>query len=278
MKISVLGLGIIGQVWARNLMADGVSVTGWNRTPKDFPGAVLAADDAIEGADFIFIVVADPPAVSQVLDHIAPRLVPGQTVIQSSTISAQWTLRFAERVMETGARFLEAPFTGSKPAAEKRQTVFYVGGDSDLLEAATPVLKPLSKAILHIGPLGSASTIKLAMNMNIAMVMQALSESLAFARQQGIPDDTYFNALSLNVSKSGLVDLKEPVLRKGDFSPQFSLKHMHKDLGLAIADAENFELPQLKNLKAIYQRGMDAGYGDEDFSVLMRLLEKSPLS
>ena len=193
MKISVLGLGIIGSVWAKNLLEDGHEVRSWNRTPKDFPGFHPSVGNAIEGADAIIIVVADPAAVQSVLDQIISKLQPGQLVIQSSTISAEWTLEFARQVGETGAAFLEAPFTGSKPAAEQRQTVFYLGGDPDVVEQSRPVLEPLSNTIQHIGPLGSASTLKLAMNLNLANMAQALCESITLCRAAGISDDTYFS-------------------------------------------------------------------------------------
>jgi 3-hydroxyisobutyrate dehydrogenase-like beta-hydroxyacid dehydrogenase len=185
MNVSVLGLGIIGSAWAKNLIADGHMVRCWNRTPKDFPNFHASIQDAVVGAEVIFIIVADPPAVQSVLDEILPTLGPRQLVIQSSTISAKWTRIFAEEVSKTGAWFLEAPFTGSKPAAEKRQTVFYLGGDPAVIEMARPILKPLSSTILHIGPLGSASSLKLAMNLNIAGVAQTLCESLALCAEPG---------------------------------------------------------------------------------------------
>ena len=237
MNISVLGLGIIGSAWAKNLIADGHQVRCWNRTPKDFPNFHGSILEAVQGAEMIFVVVADPPAVQSVLDQITPGLKPGQLLIQSSIISAKWTLQFAAQVHTTGALFLEAPFTGSKPAAEKRQTVFYLGGGAAVVEKAQPVLKSLSSAMVHIGPLGTASTLKLAMNLNLANMAQALCESLALARAAGISDDTYFKALSINAGRSGLSDLKEPKLRAHDYTPQFSLKHMGKDLRLALETA-----------------------------------------
>jgi len=272
-SVSILGLGIIGQAWAKNLQADGISTQVWNRTPKDFPGFVPDLVEAIATSDLIILVVADPAAVASILDQITPYLNARHLLVQSSTISSQWTKTFAKQVESTGAKFLEAPFTGSKLAAEARQTVFYVGGEKIVVELAEPILKKLSKAILHIGPLGSASSLKLAMNMNIAMVMQSLTESLAFARKAGISDEIFFEALKMNVSRSGVSDLKEPLLRENKFSPQFSLKHMNKDLGLALGDSKAFSLPQLEALKAIYNRGMELGMGDEDFSGLIRLLE-----
>src|SRR3989337_2831486 len=95
MNMSVLGLGIIGSAWAKNLIADGHAVRCWNRTPKDFPNYHASIQEAVDGVEVIFIVVADPPAVQSVLDQIKPKLGPGVLVIQSSTISANWTLRFA---------------------------------------------------------------------------------------------------------------------------------------------------------------------------------------
>ncbi|MBF0559180.1 MAG: NAD(P)-dependent oxidoreductase [Nitrospirae bacterium] len=276
MKISVLGLGIIGSAWARNLISDGHAVRCWNRTPKDFPNFHASIQEAVEGAEVIFIVVSDPPAVQSVLDKIKPMLGSGVLVIQSSTISAKWTLLFAEQVQSTGALFLEAPFTGSKLAAEKRQTVYYLGGEPAVVEKARPILEPLSGAIIHIGPLGSASSLKLAMNLNIAGVTHALCESLALCRAAGIPDEVYFNALARNVSRSGVSDLKEGKLRQRDYAPQFSLKNMEKDLRLALDTAADLSvsLELTERLKKIYDQGMSAGWADDDFIVLMRLLDK----
>ena len=272
-SVSILGLGIIGIEWAKNLAADGVPLKTWNRTPKpEAPGFTADAADAVHGAELIVIVVADPPAVEQVLARILPALRPGQIVAQASTVSAAWNLAFAAQVERTGAKFLEIPFTGSKPAAVARQTVFYVGGDEEISARAEPVLARISQTRIHIGPLGSAASLKLAMNMNIAMVLEGLCESLTFARAAGIPDAKYFEALKVNAARSPMADLKEPKLRANDYAPQFSLKHMDKDLRLALESAGGLALPQLRALKAQYDAGMAKGLGDEDFSVLMKLL------
>ena len=278
MKIAVLGLGIIGSAWAKNLIADGHDVRCWNRTPKDFPRFHASIQEAVDGAEAIFIVVADPPAVQSVLNQIQSKLGPGVSVIQSSTVSAHWTRRFAEQVQRTGAWFLEAPFTGSKIAAEQRQTVYYLGGKPEAVEKARPILEPISSAILHIGPLGSASTLKLAMNLNIAGVAQSLCESLALCRAAGIPDEVYFGALGRNVSRSGVSDFKGPKLLERNYTPQFSLKHMAKDLRLTMETATDLSvsLEQTEHLKNIYDRGMDAGWAEDDFIGLVRLLDKKP--
>ena len=276
MKISILGLGIIGSAWAKNLISDGHAVRCWNRTPKDFPNFHASIQEAIEGAEVIFIIVSDPQAVQSVMDKIQSKLSRGVLVIQSSTISAKWTRLFAEQAQRTGALFLEAPFTGSKLAAEQRQTVYYLGGEPEVVEKARPILEPISSALLHIGPLGSASSLKLAMNLNIAGVAQTLCESLSLCRAAGIPDEIYFKALARNASHSGVSDLKEPKLRQRDYAPQFSLKNMDKDLRLTLETAIDLSvsLELTEHLKKIYDEGMSAGWADDDFIGLMRLIDK----
>jgi 3-hydroxyisobutyrate dehydrogenase-like beta-hydroxyacid dehydrogenase len=276
MKIAVLGLGIIGSAWAKNLIADEHEVRCWNRTPKDFPNFTPSIQEAVAGAEAIFVLVSDPAAVQSVLEQIVPELRPGQLVIQSSTISAEWTVKFDKMVRGAGALFLEAPFTGGKLAAEKRQTVYYLGGDLDVVERARPILKSIAGAIQHIGPLGTASSLKLAMNLNIAGVAQTLCESLILCRAAGISDETYFQALSRNSSRSGTADQKEPKLRQRDYSPQFSLKHMGKDLRLALEKAASFSLalPQTAHLKQTYDQGINAGWKEDDFIGLIRYFER----
>jgi 3-hydroxyisobutyrate dehydrogenase-like beta-hydroxyacid dehydrogenase len=256
-RITVLGLGIIGGAWAKNLHDDGLNVRAWNRSPKSVDYFEDDLASAVHDAEMIVIVVADPPAVESILDVIVPLLKPGQLVAQSSTISAE---------------FLEAPFTGSKPAAEARKTVFYLGGEEAVVEQARPVLQRLASAILHIGPLGSASSLKLAMNLNLALASEALSESLTLARSAGIPDEKFFAALHLNVARSGFSDLKEPKFRSGDYSPQFSLKHMDKDMRLALETAGKLDLPCVKTLKALYAKGIERKMGDDDFIGVIRVL------
>jgi 3-hydroxyisobutyrate dehydrogenase-like beta-hydroxyacid dehydrogenase len=176
-----------------------------------------------------------------------------------------------DRVRATGAMYVESPFTGSKPAAESGTVVFFMGGDSASLDAVEPILALVSETRFRLPMVRQASAFKLAMNLNIAGQMQALSESLTFARQAGIDDDFFFQALAKNVSYSGLARLKEGKLRSGDFAPQFSIKHMHKDMRLAEA-AGGITLPVLETVRRCLARAEAQGMGDDDFSSLIRLL------
>lgn len=272
--IGVIGLGIIGGTWARHYAAAGVLAGAWNRTPQpDFPQWKATPEAVADAADVVQIVVADPPAVESILDRILPALGRGKTVIQSSTIDPASSTKFAASVTARGARYLEAPFTGSKPAAEQRQTVYYLGGDADLIAELEPLLVLVSAVRLHIGTREQAATVKLAMNLNISAHMEGLCEALALARRAGVNDEVFFGALAKNVSYSGVTKLKEPKLRAGDFSPQFSVKHMHKDMRLASTMAEDQNLPVLAAVRDRLAAAEKAGWADEDFSAVMKLLK-----
>lgn len=272
-NIGIIGLGIIGGTWAKNYAASGKLAGTWNRTPqpsapawKDSPEAVARAADVIQ------IVVADPAAVESVLTRILPELGAGKVVVQSSTIDADSSAKFAAQVQARGARYLAAPFTGSKLAAEQRQTVFYLGGDAGLIAEVEPLLSLISSHRFVIGTNEQACTLKLAMNLNIAAQMQALAEALTLSRRSGITDDVFFSALAQNASYSGLAKLKEPKLKAGDFSPQFSVKHMHKDMRLASRSAACDDFSILDAVRETLKTAESRGMGDDDFSVLIKVV------
>ncbi|HAT09784.1 MAG TPA: NAD(P)-dependent oxidoreductase [Planctomycetes bacterium] len=271
MNIALYGLGIIGSVWARNLAADGHQVRAWNRTPKpDHPCFCADARSAAQGAQLVAIVVADGPAVMQVLDAVLPVLAPGTVVANHATIGVDEVRAVQARVRAAGCRFLDMPFTGSKIAAEQRQTVYFVGDDDGSLTAVETVYAGISKARLPLGAVGSAMAVKLALNLMIATSYQSLAEGLRLARSAGIADTDFFRCLDLNIAKSGLADLKKPKLLAADWSPQFSVKHLNKDLrhALRLAAASGVSLPQAAQLQAAYAAAEADGLGEADFSVM----------
>ncbi|MDF9833865.1 3-hydroxyisobutyrate dehydrogenase-like beta-hydroxyacid dehydrogenase [Ereboglobus sp. PH5-5] len=273
-SIGVIGLGIIGGVWARHYNDAGVLAGAWNRTPQpDFPRWMPSALDVAKTADVVQIVVADPPAVKGILDAILPALGAGKIVIQSSTIDPASSEEFKKLVEGAGARYLEAPFTGSKPAAEQKKSVYYLGGDAALIAEVEPLLSLVSEFRYTIGTNVQATTLKLAMNLNIAGQMQALAETLTMVRKVSVPDDLFFKVIRQNVSYSGVTALKEPKLRSGDFSPQFSVKHMLKDMRLASRTEGCDDFPVLDTVRECLFHADQAGYSNEDFSALIKLLK-----
>ena len=272
-RVGILGLGIIGGIWSRHYAAAGVLAGTWNRTQQPEAPAWCESPEAVaSAADVVQIVLADPAAVRGVLARVLPVLGPGKVVVQSSTIDPAASEEFRARVTAVGARYLEAPFTGSKPAAEQRQTVFYLGGDAELAAELEPLLALVSATRLHIGDHRQAAALKLAMNLNIAVQMQGLIEARALAASAGIGDEIFYGALAKNVAYSGLVKLKEPKLRAGDYAPQFSIKHLHKDLRLASLAAGCAELPALDAVREQLKMAEARGFGDEDFIALNKVL------
>jgi 3-hydroxyisobutyrate dehydrogenase len=271
--IGILGLGIIGRAWARRYAAAGVLAGTWNRTPQaDAPSALPTPEAVVAAAEAVQIVVADPPAVESLLQRILPALGPGKTVIQSSTIDPVSAAKFSALVRRCGAGYVEAPFTGSKPAAEAGKTVFFMGGDAATVGSVEPLLVHISETRFTFATVEQAASIKLAMNLNLAGQMEALAESLTFARRAGIADEAFFAVIAKNIAYSGLTKLKEPKLRAGEFSPQFSVKHMHKDMRLADATADGSSYPLLKTVRGCLASAEARGHGDDDFSSLIRML------
>lgn len=274
-KIGVLGLGIIGGIWARHYHDAGALAGAWNRTPQpDFPQWTDTPAAVAEASDYIQIVVADPPAVQGILDQILPVLGPGKTIIQSSTIDPDSSDTFRNAVLATGARYLEAPFTGSKPAAQGKMSVYYLGGDEALCAEVDATLALGSAHRIRIGDNRQACTLKLAMNLRVSVQMQGLAESFIMCRRAGVTDDVYFNAVERNITASGLDKLKEPQLRKRDYDPLFSIKHMHKDMRLASGMATTGDLELLKTIYERLGAALEAGYGDLDFAALFKLVDE----
>ena len=273
MKIGVIGLGLIGSVYARNYAAAGQLAGTWNRTPQPAAPAWMDTPEAVAAAaDVIQLVVADPPAVAAVLARIAPQLGPGKVVVQSSTIDPASSTRFVALVAARGARYLEAPFTGGKLAAEAKKTVFYLGGDRSLMAEVDPLLALTSEHRLAIGTIEQAASVKLAMNLILAVQMEGMCEALTLARRADISDDVFFEVFSKNSGYSGLAKMKEPKLRAGDFAPQFSVKHMLKDLRLASQMDGGGDLPALGTVRDCLARAGLAGWADEDYTAILKLL------
>ncbi len=274
MRIAVLGLGIIGSIWARHLHTDGHQVLAWNRTPKpDQPGWIADAVEAVVGAELVLVVVADGPAVLELLRRIGPRLAPGAIIAQHSTIGVDETAEAERLAIAAGARFLDMPFTGSKPAAEQRQNVFFVGGDPAVHAGIRAVYDRLGKAQIPAGPVGRGMAMKLSFNLLIAGLNQTMCEAQELARRAGIAPEAWFAALDVNVAKSGLADLKRPKWLAADWSPQFSVKHLAKDVRLArrLAAANGLDLPQAATTDATLTRAETGGLADADFSALLSL-------
>ncbi|MDQ2869006.1 MAG: NAD(P)-dependent oxidoreductase [Verrucomicrobiota bacterium] len=272
-NIGVIGLGIIGRRIADHLRHRGHSVFVWNRTPRAVPGFVGSALELAQMCELIQIFVADDDALMRTLQMVVQALTPRHLVLVHSTVSPD-TVRQAQALIERrGARMVEAPFTGSKLAAEKGQLVYYVAGEAAALQEARPILEASSKAIVEIGSeIGQAAIIKVATNMVTAAAVQSAAEAMAIVRNSGIGLDKFADALKHNASYSPTLEMKMPRIIAEDFEPHFSVKHMLKDMQIANRLGRGFDL-DLTVAGATRDRLLDEarqGRGDADFSSIAR--------
>ena len=271
-NVGVIGLGIIGQRVADNLRQRGFHVFVWNRTPRAVPNFVGSPAEVAELCDFLQIFVSDDEALLQTVQRITRDLSPNHIVMAHCTVSPDTMRAAAEIVEKRGARFLDAPFTGSKTAAEKGQLVYYVGGDEAALRQARPVLEASSKEIIEMGKVGDATTIKVATNMVTAASVQAAAEALALISKSGLPVEKFADAMRNNGSNSPTLDMKLPMMMEGNFEAHFSVKHMLKDVVIAtrLARAFGMEFGATDASRHGLTEEMRQGRGDDDYSSLFR--------
>lgn len=276
-SVGVIGLGIIGSRVSAALRSSGHSVSVWSRSPRPEPNFLPSAREVAESADILQVFVSDGSALIEVLNAIQGALGPSHIVMNHATISPAETMEAARMVADRGASFLDAPFTGSRDAAAMGQITYYIGGDEDVLARACPVLEASAKAVLHLGPIGSATWIKLATNMISAAQVEALAEALALLDRGGVPLEGLLEALRHNVATSGVISAKLPQMLAGDFAPRFSVKNMLKDLQIALRvakeDAEGqggIDLPVTASTAGALMGAVQAGWSEDDFASLAR--------
>jgi 3-hydroxyisobutyrate dehydrogenase-like beta-hydroxyacid dehydrogenase len=282
MKVAFLGLGIMGRPMATNLVKAGHEVAVWNRTSgKELEGARLAASpaDAARGAEVVWMCVADTKAVENVLfgpQGVEESLAEGMTIVDSSTISPSATRRFAERVGARGVQYVDAPMTGSKAAAESGTLIFIVGGAEPAIESLKPLFAAMGKVFFRVGETGKGQAAKLAMNLQIALIYEGFAEGLTLATKLGVPAETLLPLIQASMVRSGVVEYKAPFVLKRDFTPNFPLRLMHKDIHLTLEAAKEVrvKLPGLETVEEMYELATEDGNENLDYAATITLLEK----
>jgi 3-hydroxyisobutyrate dehydrogenase-like beta-hydroxyacid dehydrogenase len=281
MRVAFLGLGIMGQRMAANLVKAGHEVTVWNRTPRQVEGARLAATpaDAAGGAEVVWMCVSDTAAVEQILfgpNGVESVLASGMIVVDSSTISPSATLHFAERVRAKGADYADAPVTGSKVGAAEGALVFIVGANEELTARLQPLFSAMGKTVIRAGDTGKGQAAKIAMNLQIALIYEGFAEGLTLATKLGVAPERLLELIRASMVRSGVVEYKAPFVLRRDFTPNFPLRLMHKDIHLMLDAAKEarVKLPALETVDEIYEVATEEGFGDLDYAATLELLEK----
>ncbi|NUO94275.1 MAG: DUF4286 family protein [Gemmatimonadaceae bacterium] len=286
-RVALLGLGRMGHPMAARLIAAGIPVTVWNRTPAR--GADLVAQgaraartpsDAVYDAEIVVTMLADPAAIEQVFaapDGVLKTLRRSALVIDCSTVGPAVARIAAEQCATRGAAYVDAPVLGSVPAAEEGTLTILVGGAPADVERARAVLAHLGKTIVHTGAVGSASALKLVMNLLTAGQTELMAEAFLLAERAGLSQQVVMEALSGSVFNSTFVGYKAPQLMERRFTPLFTTALLVKDLDLALelARTHGLALPGVRTVRATYGESAAGGRRDDDFSAVIASLEQS---
>jgi 2-hydroxy-3-oxopropionate reductase len=281
-KIGFIGLGLMGRPMAMNLLKAGHALTVWNRTAARADelvaaGAMLAKNpkEVAEASEVLITIVSDPPALESVLwgqNGALGALKAGTIYVDSSTISPALVKKISGACQEQGVRFLDAPVTGGDWGAREGNLVFMIGGDTAAFKEAEPVLAVMGKKFFHLGPNGAGQTIKLAMNAILALEVGAVAEAIGLVTKAGLAGERLLEVLQASMGRSGLLDLKTPLMLKGDFKPSFPLRLMHKDLGLALdlANQLGVALPTTAAVREVYNHVKGETKEDLDYSAVVK--------
>lgn len=285
MRVGFLGLGIMGEPMAANLVRHGVDLTVWNRSDAAADritrlGGVRATTplQVVAECDVTIEMLATESAIEQVLEpgtNRFARAVRGRGLVHMSTTSPVYSSRLAERVAAAGGWYVEAPVSGSRTPARDGHLVAMVAGDDDRLDAIEPVLTAMCRSTLRCGRPPAATTMKLAVNTYLLPVVTALAEAWHFAERSGLDLEVFARAIREGQMSSPIAGVKLDRLLGGDFSPQAAVLDVLKN-GDLIADAARaggIAVPILQGSRELFAEAVAAGFGGLDMVGVLRAIE-----
>ena len=288
MKVGVIGLGMMGSRMAIRLLNTGHQISVYNRDMAKarvfakVNGVTLlkTPKDMALTCDFILICITDFDAVKEVCfgkNGIVAARRKQIIIANSSTISPEQSKYCAEQLRQNEIDLIEMPVMGGPAAAEKGQLVPIVSGPKAAFLKVKPIIDKLAKSVFYIGEdAGSANVVKLALNLNIALIATALSEGIILVKAAEINPEMFIKIINSTYFKTGLSKNKGPKMVKNDFEPSFYLKNMLKDLELATSTSQSIgvSLPLTSISQQIYRAANNMGYSDLDYTAVMQYLER----
>ncbi|MBV2091338.1 MAG: NAD(P)-dependent oxidoreductase [Candidatus Thiodiazotropha sp. (ex Ctena orbiculata)] len=279
MKVTLLGLGLMGLPVAHRLIQRGHEVKAWNRSESRLQmaqaeGIAVTGDltDAVSDTEVILLTLSDAEAIESVLfsDEVVSRLS-GKTVLQMGTISPDQSRELADRVQQSGGDYLEVPVLGSIPEAMSGELIVMAGGSEAVYHHCLLLLRGLGKEVDLVGGVGQAAAMKLAMNQLIAALTVGFAQSLGLIRAEGVEVEHFMKLLRESALYAPTFDKKLQKYLEHDYSKaNFPLKHLIKDIGLfkQVAESSGMNGEVADATLSVLNSGQQAGYGDEDYSAL----------
>jgi glyoxylate/succinic semialdehyde reductase len=286
MKAGFIGLGLMGSRMAENLLKGGYELIVYNRTkekakPLVKKGASLAGSlkEAGENSDILFTMLSNPEAVKESAlgeNGFLSCLKENSLWVDFSTVNPSFSIEMSKKAKEKNIRFLDAPVAGTVGPAERGELIILVGGDEKDLNEAKPLLEKMGKKIIHLGKNGMGTSMKMVINLMLANSMLSFAEAISLGESLGFSKDVLFNTLVGGPVAAPFLTSKKEKIQKNDFSTEFPLEHMQKDLQLVdITAFENkISLPLSNIAKEIYGFAIKSGLGEKDFSAVYEFLKK----
>jgi 3-hydroxyisobutyrate dehydrogenase len=284
-KVGFIGLGIMGQGMAHNILKAGFSLTVWNRTaskmgPLVEAGAQAASDpaDVVARSDIIVICVSDTPDVEAVIlgeRGVLEGVKAGRVVIDCSTISPIVTRELSKTLAEKGVAMLDAPVSGGSEGAARGTLSIMVGGEAETFERARPVLEAMGQTITHVGASGAGQTVKLVNQILVVDTMLGVGEALLFAQAGGVDLEKTLEAVSAGAAGSWMLSNRGPQVIRRDWRPGFMIDLQQKDVRLILeaAGALGVPLPGTALIHQLYNTLQSQGLGREGNHALVKALE-----
>jgi 3-hydroxyisobutyrate dehydrogenase len=285
-NIAILGLGTMGHGMAANLLKAGFPLTIYNRTPaKAGPLAALGGRvaktpaEAAKQATVVIAMLSDDNASREAwlgTDGALAAMQPNSVVVECSTLSPNWIEELHAAAQSRGLRMVDAPVTGSRLQAEAGQLVFLAGTDPETLESITPVLRCMSKEILHLGPVGSGAQMKLINNFLAGVQVTSFAQALAWIEHSGLNRETAIEFLKRGAPGSGIVSIMADRMTKRAYEVHFLLRLMAKDLSYAraAAAARGVNLTAAETAEQLFRKAEKEGHGERDMSAVVEILRE----
>jgi 2-hydroxy-3-oxopropionate reductase len=284
-RVGFIGLGIMGQPMAKNLMDAGYELFVHNRSPEKVEelakeGATAAASprEVAENSDVVITMLPDSPQVAEVLggkDGVLEGVEEGALLVDMSTISPVVTGELAAAARERGASMLDAPVSGGDVGAIEGTLSIMVGGAEEDFERAKPLFEVMGKTVTHVGPTGAGQVTKAANQIVVALTIEAVSEALVLGSKGGVSPEKILDVLGGGLAGNKVMEVKREKFLSHTFEPGFRSELHHKDLGIALAAGREYgvALPVTAIVDQMLLTMKRKGWGGEDHSALLRVIE-----
>ena len=285
-KIGIIGTGMLGEAVGVHLLESGFEVIVFNRTKDKVENLVkhgaITVDtpkDVAEKSELIITVVKDASAVSDVAfgeDGIIHGRHDGLTIADMSTINPNSAKKISQKFSDSGISFLEIPVMGGPTVAIDGKLIMMVSGKKQIYEKFKDVFDIIAEKVFFLGDSGTAHSIKLAMNLQLAMLALSISEGITLTRKAGFDPEIFLKILNSTYFKTGMSEKKAYKMIKDDFEPTFTLQNLKKDLD-TINETANFfgaNLSMAKQASQIYQNAIDSGFADIDYTGILAYLKQ----